>query len=86
MEATLNTPTEAELAIARLELHGRVRRARNEYLGQYRGQAAASVSETGGRGKAYARNQRARDKAEVFETALAGVSSAVARAARRDSC
>lgn len=92
-----NTLTEAELAIARstersaiadldedglLELHDRVRRARNKYLGQYRRQAAARVRDVGGRGKAYAQNQRARDKAEVFETALARVSTALAKAAR----
>ena len=90
MEATLNSLTEAELAIARsaepdalaeldedalLELHGRVRRARNKYLGQYRRRAAASVGGVGGRGKAHAQNQRARDKAEVLETALAPSSS-----------
>jgi hypothetical protein len=98
MEATLNTLTEAELGIARstepealaeldedalLELHDRVRRARKKYLGQYRRQAAARVEDVGGRGKAYAQNQRARDKAEVFETALARVSTALAKAARR---
>lgn len=98
MQATLNSLTEAELAVARsaergalldldedalLELHARVRRERDKYLKQYRRQATASVSEAGGRGMAYAQNQRARDKAEVFETALARVSTAVAKAARR---
>jgi hypothetical protein len=98
MEATLNSLSKAELAVARsaepkalvgldedalLELHGRVRRARDKHLGQYRRQAAASVGDAGGRGKAYAENQRARDKAEVFETALARVSTAVAKAARQ---
>jgi hypothetical protein len=97
METMLGSLTEAELAIARsaepealvgldedalLDLHGRVRRARDKHLGQYRRQAAARVGEAGGRGKAYARNLRARDKAEVFETALARVSTAVAKAAR----
>jgi hypothetical protein len=92
--------TEAELLIARsaepraladldedalLELHDRVRRARKKYLGQYRRQASAKVSDVGGRGKAYAQNQRARDKAEVFETALARVSAALAKAARRSA-
>ena len=98
MDVLLGSLTETELTIVRstepealaaldedalLDLHGRVRRARDKYLGQYRRQAAAGVSEAGGRGKAYARNRRARDKAEVFETALAGVSAAVAKAARR---
>lgn len=98
MDAMLNSLTEAELLMARsaepraladldedalLDLHDRVRRARKKYLGQYRRQAAAKVSDVGGRGKAYAQNQRARDKAEVFETALARVSAALAKAARR---
>jgi hypothetical protein len=98
MDAMLGSLTEAELLIARsaqpsaladldedalLELHDRVRRARNKYLGQYRRQAANKVSDVGGRGKAYAQNQRARDKAEVFETALARVSTALGKAARR---
>jgi hypothetical protein len=100
MEAILNTLTEAELTIARsaqpkalidldeddlLELHGRVRQARNKYLGQYRRQGAVRVREAGGRGKANAENQRARDKVEVFETSLARVSSALAKAARRSA-
>jgi hypothetical protein len=100
MDATLNSLTEAESMIARsaqpgaladldedalLELHDQVRRARKKYLGQYRRQAAAKVSDVGGRGKAYAQNQRARDKAEVFETALARVSTALAKAARRSA-
>ena len=98
MQATLNTLTDAELGIARstetealaeldedglIDLHARVRRARNKYLGQYRRRSAAGVGEAGGRGKAYAQNQRARDKAEVFETALARVSTALAEAAGR---
>ena len=100
MQATLNSLTEAELGITRstepealaeldedalLELHDRVRRARKKYLGQYRRGAAAKVEDVGGRGKAYAQNQRARDKAEVFEDALARVSTALAKAARRSA-
>jgi hypothetical protein len=98
VDAMLNSLTEAELLIVRsaepraladldedalLDLHDRVRRARNKFKGQYRRQAATKVSGVGGRGKAYAQNQRARDKAEVFETALARVSAALAKAARR---
>ena len=98
MDAMWSSLTDAELLMARsaepraladldeddlLALHDRVRRARNKYLGQYRRQAATKVSGVGGRGKAYAQNQRARDKAEVFETALARVSAALAKAARR---
>ena len=100
MDAMLNSLTEAELMLVRsaapsaladldedalIDLHDRVRRARKKYLGQYRRQAAAKVGDVGGRGKAYAQNQRARDKAEVFETALARVSTALAKAARRSA-
>jgi len=61
----LSTLTEAEFAVARsaepsalvdlgedalLELHGLVRRERDEYLGRYRRQATAGVSRAGGRG------------------------------------
>src|SRR3954451_23957226 len=98
MDAVLYSLTEAELLIAHsaepaaladldedalLDVHDRVRRARNKYLGQYRRQAESKVSDVGGRGKSYAQNQRARDKAEVFERALARVSTALGKAARR---
>jgi hypothetical protein len=92
--------TDAELAILRetepaaladldedtlLDLHGRVRRVRKKHVGQYRRQASARVAESGARGASYTRGQRARDKAEVFEVALARVSTAVAKAARRSA-
>ena len=95
--AVLNSLTETELMLAReteadrlaaldedglLELHLRIRRARDKQLKVYRRQAAARVGEAGGRGKAYARNSRSRAKAEIFEDALARVSEAVAVAAR----
>ena len=67
---------------ALVELHTRIRRARGKYVGQYRRGASARVGSVGGRGKANAQNQRARDKAEVFEDALARVSSSLARAAK----
>ena len=60
-----------------LELHTRVRRARTKYVKLYRRQAAAQVAERGGRGHAYPTNQRNRDKAEIFELALARVSRRV---------
>ncbi|QDP98796.1 hypothetical protein FOE78_13480 [Microlunatus elymi] len=66
-----------------LELHARVRRARNKYSKLYRRRAAEKVGEVGGRGKAYGQNQRDRDKAEVFEDALARVSRQVAAAAKQ---
>src|SRR5690349_14095020 len=57
-----------------LDLHDRVRRARTKYSKLYRRSAGARVAEVGGRGKSYDQNQRARDKAEVFEFALSRVS------------
>jgi hypothetical protein len=64
------------------DLHLRVRRARDKQVGLYRRGASARVRDVGGRGKAHAQNQLAREKAEVFEGALARVSSALAKAAR----
>jgi len=66
-------------------LHDRIRRARNKASGQYRRGASARVPDVGGRGKAHAQNQRARGRAEVFEVALASVSTALAAAARRSA-
>jgi hypothetical protein len=95
--ALLNSLTEAELTLVReteagqlavldedglAELHNRIRRARNKYVGVYRRQAASRVEEAGGRGKSYARNVRGRAKAEAFEDALARVSEHLAAAAR----
>lgn len=97
VRVVLNSLTETELMLAReadperlaeldedglLELHTRIRRARDKHLKVYRRGAAGLVEEVGGRGKAYATNSRSRAKAEVFEDALARVSDAVATAAR----
>ncbi|MEU4393767.1 hypothetical protein [Kribbella sp. NPDC023855] len=68
-----------------LDLHQRIRRVRTKYVKNYRRAASASVVPVGGRGKAYPRNQRDRDKAELFESALARVSREVASAAGRAS-
>lgn len=68
-----------------VELHKRIRRARSKYVKKYRRGASARVAEVGGRGKASARNRRAADLAEVFEEALARVSTALAAAARRSA-
>jgi hypothetical protein len=65
-----------------LDLHARVRRARNKHVGQYRSGAGTKVQTARARGAAYSRSQRARDKAEVLEVALARVSTALAKAAR----
>jgi hypothetical protein len=62
---------------ALLELHDRIRRARTKYTKLYRRQASAAVATHGGRGFSYAKNQRNRDKAEVFELALGRVSKRV---------
>ena len=64
-----------------LELHVRIRRARGKYVKSYRRSAGTKVGARASRGTAYAENQRDRDKAEVFELALARVSRQVAKAA-----
>ncbi|MFJ9392356.1 hypothetical protein ACIRON_26285 [Nocardioides sp. NPDC101246] len=99
-KALLNSLTEKEAALVReadpaalreldedqlLELHERVRRERTKHLKVYRRGASAEVEAAGGRGKAYDRNQRARAKAEVFESVLAQVSRQVGAAARKAS-
>lgn len=66
-----------------VNLHKRVRRARNKYVGVYRREASAKVSKKGGRGVARPRNARNAARAEVFEDALARVSVALAEAAAR---
>jgi hypothetical protein len=66
-----------------LELHSRVRRARTKYVKNYRRAASARVAEDAARGVAYPKNQRDRDKAEVFELALARVSRRVEVMAKR---
>ncbi len=68
-----------------LDLHQRIRRARTKYVKNYRRAASAAVAPSGGRGKSYPKNQRDRDKAELFESVLARVSREVATAARRAS-
>ena len=68
-----------------LELHSRIRRARSKYVKNYRRAAAGSVARKGGRGKAFAGNQRDRDKAEIFELALARVSRQVAVRAKEQA-
>jgi len=79
----------AELATldedAAIEFEGRIRRARNKYVGQYRRAASARVAEEGGRGKARPENKRALMKAEAFEEALSRVSRRVAVLARQSA-
>ncbi|MFC7494129.1 MULTISPECIES: hypothetical protein [unclassified Nocardioides] len=66
-----------------LALHARLRRARAKYVTMYRRNAAGSVVKRGGRGFSYPKNQRDRDKAEVFEAALSRVSKEVGAHAAR---
>lgn len=68
-----------------LEVHARVRRARNKHLGVYRRAGAAKVSAKGARGRAHTANERNRARAEVFEKALARVSTQLAVAARKSA-
>jgi len=70
---------------AAIELEGRIRRARNKYVGQYRRAASARVVEQGARGQAAPENRRAALKAEAFEEALARVSRRVAALARQSA-
>ena len=63
-----------------LDLLSRIRRARTKYVKNYR-RAAGARAGSRSRGTAYAENQRHRDKAEIFELALARVSKQVGRAA-----
>jgi hypothetical protein len=65
-----------------IELHDRVRRARNKYATLYRRRASAQVKEDASRARAHAQHARTAVKAEAFEDALARVSQALARAAR----
>jgi hypothetical protein len=100
MSGLLQSLTESELMLVRetdiarlsdldeddlMALHERVRRARNKYTKSYRREASAKVAEHGGRGMARPTNTRNREKAEVFEDALARVSRGLARAARESA-
>ena len=70
---------------ALVELHTRVRRARNKYSKLYRRRAGERVRKDGGRAKASAVNQRTLVKAEVFEDALAQVSAHLAKVAAQSA-
>src|SRR5262249_20462135 len=65
-----------------IDLHTRMRRARNKYTTLYRRRASAQVEADAGRAKAHAQHARTAAKAEAFEDALARVSQALAKAAR----
>jgi hypothetical protein len=97
MNALVNSLTRSEQALLRetdrdqlgqldedglMQVHGRIRRARDKHVNQYRRQGAVRVRGVGGRGKARAQNSRNAGRAEVFEDALARVSRYLAAAAR----
>lgn len=68
-----------------VELHGRVRRARDKYVKLHRREVAEQVRVKGGRGSASAPPRRSAAKAEAFEGALARVSAGLAKAARQSA-
>lgn len=68
-----------------VDLHKRIRRARNKYVGVYRRAGSSKVSAKGGRGVAKERNARNAGRAEVFEDALASVSAELAKAAAKSA-
>jgi len=70
---------------ALVELHTRVRRARAKYSKLYRRRAGERVRKDRGRAKASAVNHRTLVKAEVFEDALAEVSSQLAKVAAKSA-
>jgi hypothetical protein len=63
------------------ELHDRVRKARRKYTKLYRRRAGEQVGTDASRARASAAHARTRQKAEVFEDALARVSRELAKAA-----
>ncbi|CAN5476325.1 hypothetical protein BH09ACT7_BH09ACT7_21910 [soil metagenome] len=100
MQKILNSLSENEFALIRetgkaamveldeddlIELHGRIRRARNKYVTSYRRAGAVKVTQKGARGAGKAANTRNADKAEVFEDALSKVSRQLAVVSRQSA-
>jgi hypothetical protein len=100
VKALLSNLTEAEKALVReterdrmaaldedelVELHRRIRRARNKFVGMYRREASAKVAAKGGRGAARPKNRRNAGKAEIFEDALARVSRRLSVVAKQSA-
>jgi len=79
--AHLRTLDEDALA----ELHLRVRRARDKHVTNHRREVARRVGATRNRAVASAPPRRSASKAEIFEAALARVSSQLAKAARQSA-
>ena len=65
-----------------IELHTRIRRARNKYSKLYRRRAGERVKADSSRGRASAANACTRVKAEIFEDVLADVSRRLAAVAK----
>jgi hypothetical protein len=65
-----------------IDLHRRVRRARNKYAKLYRRRAARQVAGDRGRGKASKKHARVAAKAEIFEDELSRVSRRLAVVSR----
>jgi hypothetical protein len=68
-----------------VELHTRVRRARDKFVKLHRRETGAQVAEAGARGVVSAGPRRSASKAEIFEDALARVSTSLAKAARQSA-
>ncbi|MFZ2530156.1 MAG: hypothetical protein WAX14_21300 [Rhodococcus sp. (in: high G+C Gram-positive bacteria)] len=97
MSKLVNTLTEDEFVLVRetkkpqmagldedelIELHTRVRRARNKYVKLYRRSGADKVDKKKSRATGRSANRRNAGKAEVFEDALARVSRQLGAVAR----
>lgn len=100
MQKLLQSLTEADFQVVRateprqiadldeddlLDLHARVRRARNKHVGKYRRAGAVKVGTKGSRAAAKEANDRNAARAEVFEDALSRVSRQLAQVARRSA-
>jgi hypothetical protein len=70
---------------ALLDLHKRVRRARNKYVKNLRRESAARVQRKGSRGEGGRKQTRMAVKAEVFEDSLARVSRQLAVVSQRSA-
>lgn len=70
---------------ALIDLHSRIRRARNKYVKLYRRAGAEKVDKKKSRATGRSANQRNAGKAEVFEEALARVSRRLGAVARQSA-
>jgi hypothetical protein len=68
-----------------IDLHKRVRRARNKYVKNLRRESAARVERKGSRGTGGGKQKRMAVKAEVFEDALSRVSRQLSVVSRRSA-